>query len=266
MSSQNKPRTAEANGEFWGSSAYDWSEIQEATCKPVFQHVLDKLELAERHTYLDVGCGSGMAANIGWERGATVHGVDAASSLIEIARKRTPRGKFEVCDIEELPYSDSTFDAVTGFNSFQYAGNPNVALSEAKRVAKPGASVVIMTWGQPEGMEAASLVAALGPLLPPPPPGSPGPFALSDESTLRAFAESAGLDPVDVLDVHSPWEYDSLELALRGLGSSGVAARAKHHSSSTAVDVANTSALEPFRQVNGKYRIGATFRCLFTRA
>ena len=31
------------------------------------------------------------------------------------------------------------------------------ALAEARRVAKPGAYVVIVTWGRPEGMEAASL-------------------------------------------------------------------------------------------------------------
>jgi hypothetical protein len=37
-------------------------------------------------------------------------------------------------------------------------------------------------------MEAASLVAALRPLMLPPTPGAPGPFALSDESGLRRFA------------------------------------------------------------------------------
>lgn len=94
-------------------------------------------------------------------------------------------------DLEELPFSDAEFDLVTGFNSFQFAANPVVALQEARRVAKPTGRVVIMTWGVPEGMEAASLVAALKPLLPPPPPGAPGRFALSDANTLRALAESA---------------------------------------------------------------------------
>ena len=207
-----------------------------------------------------------MAAQLASERGVKVHGVDASSSLIDVARQRTPEGRFEVGDIEELPFDDSVFDVVTGFNSFQYAGNPISALTEAKRVAKPGTSVVIMTWGRPEGMEAASLDAALGPLLPPPPPGAPGPFALSDEPALREFAKSAGLKPVHVLDVQSPWGYANLDTALRGLRSSGVAARAKEHSSLEAVDRANSSALAPFRQADGSYRIGATFRCLFTQA
>ena len=265
MPAERKPLTAEANGRLWGSSAEDWAGIQEATCRAVYLEVLDRLE-PEGKRYLDVGCGSGMAANLAWGRGAEVAGVDAATHLIEIARRQTPAGRFEVCDIETLPFVDSRFDVITGFNAFQYAGDPGCALSEAKRVAKVGAAVVIMTWGEPEGMEAASLVAALKPLLPAPPPGAPGPFALSDESVLRAFAEGAGLEPIEVVDVSSPWEYASLDTALRGLASSGVATRAKEHSSPEAVDRANSNALEPFRRPDGTYRIDATFRCLFTRA
>ena len=80
-----------------------------------------------------------------------------------------------------------------------------------------------MTWGVPEGMQAAALVGALRPLLPPPPPGAPGPFALSNEATLRAFAASAGLTPIEVFDVDSPWAYPDETTAVRGLNSSGAA-------------------------------------------
>lgn len=266
MSEKEKPRTAELNGRFWGASSEDWADIQEATCRAVYIEVLAKLNLSEKDLYLDAGCGSGMAAELASEQGLRVHGIDASSSLIDIASRRTPNGIFKVGDLEELPFDDSMFDAVTGFNSFQYAGNPITALREAKRVAKPDATVVIMTWGQPDGMEAASLVAALAPLLPPPPPGAPGPFALSDESALRNFAGNAGLVPIQVVDVQSPWVYSDLETAKRGLRSSGVAARAIENSSLEAVDRANANALEPFLQTDGSYRIGANFKCLFTKA
>jgi SAM-dependent methyltransferase len=145
-----------------------------------------------------------MASQIAAERGARVSGLDAAGNLLAIARERVPDGDLHVGELESLPFADHSFDLVTGFNSFQFAGNPGVALAEARRVAKPGAYVVIVTWGRPEGMEAASLLAALRPLLPPPPPGAPGPFALSDENALRAFATAAGLDPAEVFDVDSP--------------------------------------------------------------
>jgi len=112
-------------------------------------------------------------------------------------------------EMEAPPFADARFDLVTGFNAFQFAANPVAALTHARRVAKPNGHVVVMTWGTPEGMQAASLVAAL-----------------------------------------------------RGLGSSGVAARAMGHSGEEAVNSAHTAALAPFRQHGGGYRIGASFRWL----
>ena len=266
MTTEQKPRTAEINGRFWGARARDWADIQEGACRPVYLAVFDRVGLGSGTVYFDAGCGSGMAAQIAAERGARVSGLDAAENLLAVARTRVPSGDFHVGEIESLPFPDNTFDLVTGFNSFQYAGNPSVALAEAKRVAKPSASVVIMTWGNPEGMEAASLLAALRPLLPPPPPGTPGPFALSDEAALRGFATGAGLEPVEVFDVDSPWQYPDLATALRALRSSGVSLRAIENSSEDAVDAAHSQALAQFSQSDGSYQIGATFRCLLARS
>lgn len=113
-------------------------------------------------------------------------------------------------------------------------------------------------------MEAASLVAALRPLMPPP-PGAPGPFALSDEQALRKFAADAGLKPVTVFDVESPFAYADESTAVRGLNSAGVAVRAMENSSKEAVTEAHAKAVAPFRQADGSYRINATFRCLLAR-
>jgi len=261
-----KQTTSKTNGRLWGSAASDWAAIQEPTCLPVYQTTFDRLALKPGTNYLDAGCGAGLAAQLASERGAVVSGLDAAENLLTIARQRVPAGEFRVGELEQLPFPDSSFDLVTGFNSFQYAANPTAALAEAKRVAKPGSHVVVMTWGRPEGMEAASLVSALRPLMPPPPPGAPGPFALSDEAALRAFAVAANLEPIEVFDVDTPWRYVDLETAVRGLRSSGVAARTIENSSVEAVDEANATALKPFQQPDGSYRIGVIFRCLITRA
>ena len=212
--------------------------------------------------YCDVGCGSGMAASIAAKRGARVSGLDAAENLLVLARGLVPDGDFRAGDMEELPFADGAFDLVSGFNSFQYAADPHAALTQARRVTKPGGQVVVMTWGPPDGMQAASLVSALKPLLPTPPPGAPGPFALSDEGSLRQFAVQAGLKPFLIEDVICEWSYPNLDTALRGLGSSGVAARAIENSSEEAVTRAHATALAPFRQKDGSYLIGASFRWL----
>jgi SAM-dependent methyltransferase len=254
------------NGPLWGSSAQDWSTIQEGQFKAGYEAVLSHCRIGPGTDYLDAGCGAGMAAQIASGLGANVSGFDAAVPLLAIAKTRVPKGDFRVADLEEVPFDDASFDVVTGFNAFQFAADPVRALSEARRVTRPGGKVVIMTWGQPEGMEAASIVGALRPLLPTPPPGAPGPFALSDEVRLRAFAEAAGLTAETVTDVDSPWSYPDEATALRGLGSSGVAARARALAGVAAVDDAHRAALAPFRRSDGSFRIGAACRFLVSRA
>ncbi len=190
---------------------------------------------------------------------------DAAEGLLAIARERTPKGDFRLGDLEELPFADRSFDVVTGFNSFQFAGNPAAALAEARRVAKPTATTEIYTWGKPEGMEMASVVTSRRPLMPPPPPGTPGPFALSDETALRAFAVSGGLKPGEIVDIPCLFHYPSLEAAQRALKSSGEALKAIELVGDAAVTAAHEKALAPFRQKDGSYKMKGTFRCLLAR-
>lgn len=265
MDNERKPTTAKINGQLWGARARDWAEFQEPTVRPVYFEVLKRTNVGNGTNYLDVGCGSGMAAGLAAELGANVSGLDASEDLLMIAEERVQGGNLHLGDMEKLPFEDNSFDVVTGFNSFQYAGNPANALAEARRVTRPSGHVVIMTWGTPEGMEAASLVAALKPVLPAPPPGAPGPFALSDETVLKEFASAAGLKPVSVFDVQSPWSYADAATAIRGLGSSGVAARAMSHSGEKAVDAAHAAAIAPFRKPDGSYSINANFRCLLSQ-
>lgn len=227
--------------------------------------VFERVGLTAGMAYLDAGCGAGMAAQIGAGRGAQVSGLDAAPDLLAIARSRVPSGDFHVGDLESLPFPDEKFDFVTGFQfiSICWKSWGRTWRSEARYEIR--CSRRDHDLGQAGGMEAASLVAALRPLLPPPPPGAPGPFAFSDEAALRAFAAGVGLEPLEVFDVNSPWRYPDLSTALRGLGSSGVAARAIENAGEDAVNKAHAKALAPFRQSDGSYKIGASFRCLLAR-
>ena len=90
---------------------------------------------------LDAGCGSGLALALAARRGAVVTGLDALAGLLAIARERLPEADLREGDLEELPYADDSFDAVTAFNAVQYASDPTAALREIKRVAVPGAPV-----------------------------------------------------------------------------------------------------------------------------
>ena len=114
--------------------------------------------------------------------------------------------------------------------------------------------------------EAAVYLAALGPLMPPPPPGAPGPFALSAPGALEGLATEAGLTPGDAAEVSCPWTFPDLESALTALLSSGPAIKAIRSAGEAAARDAVTAAIEPFRQPSGGYVIGSAFRYLITTA
>jgi SAM-dependent methyltransferase len=253
-------------GDLWSVRASDYAEAQEPTFLPLYESVLARPEVVGASVLLDIGCGPGLAVQTLAKKIGRVAGVDAAAPFIAIARKRVPQGDFRIAEMEELPHADGSFDAVTGFNAFQYAAKPVGALREARRVAKRGGVLVIAVWGLPEQCEAAGHLKALGALMPPPPPGAPGPFALSDETKLRAFAMEAGLTPLTVVDVPCPWIYPNLETALKGMLSAGPAERAIRASSMQQASDAIAGAIAPYRTASGGYHLNNVFRYLIARA
>ena len=255
---------AHVQGELWSKHARDWATLQEQMHLPAFEVVLTKLQVGAGHALLDVGCGSGMAAMLAALRGAQVSGLDASPALIAIARERTPSGNFAIGEMEELPYPAQTFDAVTGFNSFQYAASPLKALQEARRVTKPGGHVAMVFWGRPEDCETDATLKAVGALLPPPPPGAPAPLALSQPGVVEALVEQAGLTLSETGEVACPFEYADAEVALKALFSSGPVVRAIGAVGEQAVSEAVLRSLAPYQQRDGSYRQRNTFRYFIT--
>jgi SAM-dependent methyltransferase len=258
--------TAALQGELWGVRPDDWAKLLEGVFLPLYEHVLHHPDLAQAASSLDVGCGAGLAAQVFAKKIAAIAGIDACAAFVELARQRVPAGDFRVGELEALPYADESFDVVTGFNAFQYATSPVNALREARRVTKPGRPVVIATWGPYEECESSGHIKAMAALLPPPPPGAPGPFALSDEARAKALVREAGLTPVSMADVDCPWVFPSLEIALRAMLSAGPAEKAIRASSYERTRDAVAAAIAPFRTSSGGYRMNNKFRYLIARA
>jgi SAM-dependent methyltransferase len=258
--------SGQLQGDLWSVRARDYAEIQEEHFRPLYESVSQRPELAKARSSLDVGCGPGLAAQVFAQKIADVSGIDASATFIEIAHERLPGRNFRVGEMEALPFADRSFDVVTGFNAFQYAAAPINALREARRVAQLDGVIVIAIWGLPEVCEAAGHLKALGALMPPPPSGAPGPFALSDETKLRALASEAGLTPIAVVDVECPWTYPNLDIALRGMLSAGPAERAIRNSGMERARDAVADAIAPYRKPSGEYRLNNTFRYLIARA
>lgn len=239
--------------------------MQEGQVAAGYEAVLSALGPLRGKRLLDIGCGSGMFAAEAALQGAMVSGLDASAPLLDIARARLPSGDFVQADMGTIPFLDHGFDVVTGFNAFQFATSPAAALAEARRVLRAGGQLAVMAWAEPHEVPAASVITALRSLLPPPPAGTPGPFALSQATVLRRFAETAGFEVASVADVETGFSYPDMATALRGWNSSGVAARAIEAAGEAAVTQAHQAALEPFLHADGSLWLPARFRLLMAR-
>ena len=260
MATQTKQGSSGVQGPLWSERADDWVEIQEPLMRPAFEAGLDALAVGPETRLLDVGCGSGLALRLAADRGAAVSGLDASDGLLEHARRRLPGAPLVQGELEDLPFADGSFDIVTGFNSFQYAARPVAALAEAVRVLAPGGRVLYLNWAPPEQCEAAAYLAAIGKLLPPPPPGAPGPFALSDTDAIVQVFGEAGLDVASNADVTVVWSYPDEATAIAGLMGAGPIVSAIHHAGEGAAIAATRTFLSPFRTGDGGYRITNVFR------
>jgi SAM-dependent methyltransferase len=258
--------TAPVQGPLWGARARDWAEAQEPMATPLFESVIDHLDLGRGTSLLDVGCGTGLFCYLAAKEGGSVAGLDAAVASIAIARERTGSGDFRVGELEELPWDDGSFDVVTGLNSFQFAGDQVNALRQAKRVLRPEGILVAAVWGRREQCEATAVLDAIGTLLPPPPPGAAGPFALSEAGALEALIESAGFHVDEGHEVPTPWVYEDLDMAVRAFGSSGPAIRAEHEVGRETLEQTIAEALQPFLDGNtGIVQLENVFRYVVAR-
>ena len=142
--------TSPVQGPLWGRRAHDWSEIQEPKSRALYEIVLKALSLTGDSALLDAGCSSGVFAELATAQGASVMGIDACNALLDLARRRVPRAAFFEGELEELPFVEKTFDAVTVLNTLQYVASPLRVLMEARRVLKPGGKLAIASWARPE--------------------------------------------------------------------------------------------------------------------
>ena len=155
----------EIAGRGWGTRATDWAYLFEPYSRPANDIVFDELGVGAGVRLLDVACGSGAAAHIASQRGAIVAGLDAAESLIAIARIRTPEGDFRIGDMFALPFSDDSFDVATSFNGIWKGCE--AALTETRRVLVDGGRLGITFWGDHERLGLMPYFAKLIELSPP---------------------------------------------------------------------------------------------------
>ncbi len=121
------------------------------------QLVLGALDPQPGERVLDIGCGPGLLAGelaraVGPE--GEVAGIDLSENMLAMARElqsavpesgqETAPVSFSLADACELPFPESSFDAVLSTQVYEYVSDMPRALAEARRVLRNGGRLLIL--------------------------------------------------------------------------------------------------------------------------
>lgn len=101
---------------------------------------------------LEVGVGAG-TDHLQWARsGVECHGVDLTDAALETTRNRFDiygyKSNLQRLDAETLPFPDKNFDIVYSWGVIHHSENPELIVSEIRRVLKSGGVFIGMMYGR----------------------------------------------------------------------------------------------------------------------
>ena len=111
-------------------------------------------ETVEGRRVLEIGLGYGTLGEALARLGADYHGLDIAEGPVAMMRARlarVPGGRPEQVlqgSALELPFPDATFDGVVAIGSLHHTGDLFGAVTECRRVLRPGGRLVVMVYNR----------------------------------------------------------------------------------------------------------------------
>ncbi len=211
-------RYKETTREQWQGAAEAWHRWNPAIqdwLGPSTEQMLDLAEVGPGGHILDVAAGAGEPAITAAKRvGPTgsVLATDISSNILEYAaRAARDQGvsnlETRVMDGEHLDLPDESFDVVISRVGLIYFPDQQRALSEIRRVLKPGGRIAAIVYSTPDKNGFFSIPIGIirrRAQLPPPAPGQPGPFSLGAAGVLKDAYRRAGFRNIVTQAIDSP--------------------------------------------------------------
>ena len=229
------------------------------------------LELAPGQRVLDLGCGSGeptlTIAQLVGPRGLAV-GVDAAASMIEIAKRRAKSRKirnarFRVGDMSRLPTSGPRYHRITSRFGVMFVMDIQGTLERVRQILRPGGRVAFAVWGPAERNPMFTIfLGAMKPYLKKPPSDPetiPHPMRFARKGRLERLLRAAGFRDVRTDAVHGELMYptadDYVGARIDNLHGEMLAL----YESLSAADQGRVR--DRLRRGMGRHRVGPVIRC-----
>lgn len=217
------------SSEVWGAMAPGWERWRaqlEHALSPVRQWLVSELAPEPGDTVLELSAGPGdtgfaVAATLG--ASGSLISTDFSPEMVELARRRggelgLANVEYRVVDAERIELEADSVDGVLCQNGYMLMGDPAAALSETRRVLRPGGRLALAVWGAPERNPWAAvggmILMQLG-HMPPPEPGTPGIFSMASEEHTRGLLESAGFTAIRTEEVPVAFAFDDVDEYVR---------------------------------------------------
>jgi SAM-dependent methyltransferase len=192
----------------WAPTRTEW--LGEATAI-----LLDMAGLRPDQQVLDVAAGAGDQALLAARRvgpGGHVLATDISSNILEYALQSARAAglanvETRVMDAENLELPENFYDVVISRLGLMFLPNRKQAFAGIHRVLKPGGHLGAMVFSTPERNRFFSTPISIirqRAHLPPPAPGTPGPFSLGGPGVLQAACEQAGFRNVEIKHIFAP--------------------------------------------------------------
>jgi SAM-dependent methyltransferase len=170
---------------------------------------------------LELAAGTGIATRqlLAQLTDAEVVATDLNPAMVELGRRLAPGATWERADATALPIDDTSFDVVTCQFGVMFFPDRVAALAEARRVLRPGGTVIVSTWDTVERHAfAAALTAALEQTFPDDPPTFvvAVPHGYTDEAVIEGDLRAAGFADVAVERIRLEGRADAAADIARG--------------------------------------------------
>ncbi len=140
MEKQNKKSEIEFFDNFVEDSDYD--VLDEHGYRRIIDEFFRFIEPKDQLKIIDMGCGTGAFIAKFLDHGFELYGIDISSKSIDLARRKYPTITFEVGDIENTNWADSSFDIILLSGVLHHFPDFTLVVKECYRILKKGGGLL----------------------------------------------------------------------------------------------------------------------------